>query len=232
MKLSGLALTFFLLIPMEAMDFRGQQSAAKSAAATAEQLPGDIHPITRNRFPPINPGELDENGKRLIAKVAAEGRAITEAGGPTSIRAHSPQVMEYADALNYYLRKNAGLEERLVELAILVTARAMDSKYEWHSHEKAALKAGLSQEIVDVVKFRKAITGMNEREAIVVQLGREAFGDRKVKSETFARALGVFGRQGLVNLVSLMADYSGTAMLLTTFDQQLPGGQVSTLPVP
>ena len=226
MKLLRGILTFLLMLAAGTAAVCGQQPSA------SEQLPKDIDPVTRNRFPPINPDELDDYGKQLIAKVAAEGRVITEAGGPTSIRAHSPHVMEFTDAVNYYLRNQAGIEPRLVELAILVAARAMDSRYEWNSHEKAALKAGLSQEIIDVVRYRKPIAGMSEKEAAIVQLGREALGNRKVSSDTFARALKIFGRTGLVNIVSLMADYASTAVLLTAFDQQLPAGQVSTLPVP
>jgi 4-carboxymuconolactone decarboxylase len=232
MKLSRGVLSCLPLIAAVSAMAYAQQSAGRPPATTTEQLPSDIDPVTRNRLPPINPEELDDYRKQLIAKVAAEGRVVTEAGGPSSIRVYSIHVFEPMDAVNYYLRKDAGFEPRIVELAILVAARAMDSRYEWNSHEKAALKAGLSQEIVDVVKFRKPIAGMNEKDAAIVQLGREALSDRKVSSETFARALKIFGRQGLVNLVSLMADYCATAMLLTTFDQHLPAGQPSTLPVP
>ena len=60
----------------------------------------------------------------------------------------------------------------------------------------------------------------------------EALGRRKVEPETFARALNLFGRQGIVNVVSLMSHYAATAVLLTTFDQQLRPGQAPLLPMP
>jgi len=53
-----------------------------------------------------------------------------------------------------------------------------------------------------------------------------------VSPDTFARALKLFGDKGIVDLVSLMGEYSATAALLTTFDQQLQPGQKPLLPVP
>ncbi len=45
------------------------------------------------------------------------------------------------------------------------------------------------------------------------------------------RALALFGRGQLVDLVSLMASYAGTAALLTAFDMQLPPGREPPLPM-
>jgi hypothetical protein len=42
------------------------------------------------------------------------------------------------------------------------------------------------------------------------------FSEHQVAADTFARALKLFGPQTLVNLVSLMGDYSATAALLNT----------------
>lgn len=219
-----------LLISTNTPVVSGQHTECGAIKEVDEQLPQDINPVSRNRVPPIKLEDFDDYGKQLLAKVAAEGRKIIGVGGTSAIRAYSPHVLESMDAVNYYLRKNSGIDLRLVELAILVTAREMDSGFVWTYHEKEGLKAGLSQEIVDVVKFRKPIAGMDEAEAAIVQLGREAFGDRKVSSDTFARALKIFGKQGLVDIVTLMGDYSATAILLFTFDQHLPPGEVSTLP--
>ena len=197
---------------------------------SAEQLPKDIDPITRNRLPSVKPEDLDDYGKKVAAEVTGEGRAVAEAGGPSAIRAHSPHVLDYMNTGNYYLRNQAGIEPKLVELTILVAARAMDNAYEWTSHERSALKAGLPQQTIDVIKYRKPVTGLGDKEAAIIALGREEFDHHQVSANTFATALKLFGKQGLVNLVSLMAHYSATAVLLTVFDQHLAAGQTSTFP--
>jgi 4-carboxymuconolactone decarboxylase len=82
------------------------------------------------------------------------------------------------------------------------------------------------------VKHRKDTSGLDKADAIVIELGREIFGARKVASATFARSLRLFGRRALVDLVALMGNYAGTAALLTTSDMQLDPGQPPPLPLP
>ena len=129
--------------------------------------------------------------------------------------------------LNVYLRRKSGLDPRLVELAILVTARELDSEYVWTAHEPAAQKAGLAQEIIDTVKYRRPSTTLGEKEAVVVQLGRDSISKHKVSSDTFARAVKLFGHQGVVNIVALIGDYAATAILLNVSDQHVRRRQVA-----
>ena len=67
---------------------------------------------------------------------------------------------------------------------------------------------------------------------VIITLGRETFGKRKVSSQTFARAIKLFGKEGLVNLVALMGNYAATAAMLCVMDMQLDDGpDVKVLPV-
>ena len=212
------------------------QGASGRRAATGEQsaasLPKDVYPDSRNRLPRVKREDLDEYGKKVYDEVAGqEGRSLG-VEGPTGIRLYSPAVAEYMNMGNQYLRYKSGLEPRLVELAILVSAREMDSQFEWNAHEAAGLKGGLDPKIIDIIKYRKSVAGIGEKEAAIIQLGREALGKHQVASDTFAQALKLFGTQGVVNVVTLMSHYSATATLLTTFDQQLPPGQKPLLPIP
>jgi hypothetical protein len=53
-----------------------------------------------------------------------------------------------------------------------------------------------------------------------------------VSSQTYARALKVFGERDLADFVDLMAQHAGDGALLTAFDQHLPAGQKPLLPIP
>jgi len=225
------ALLAVLIVAMGADLAFAQQSSATVVSTTSRALPADIDPESLNRLPRVRREDLDDAGKKVYDAVAGDGRLLG-LDGPIGIRMHSPPVSEYMTMGNQYLRFRAGIEPRLMELAILVVAREMDNQFEWTAHEPPALRAGLEQRIIDVVKFRLPPIGVGDREAAIIQLGREALGRRKVESETFARALQLFGRRGLVDVVSLMSHYAATAVLLTTFDQQLRPGQVPLLPLP
>jgi len=200
---------------------------APSSQTIATAFPKDIHLDTGNRLPEIKRDDLDEAAKKLY-----DTRRPGGAYGPGAIRLYSPSVEQYMSDLNDYLRHKSGLDPRLVELAILVTAREMDCEYVWTAHEPAGLKAGLSQETIDVVKYRKPLGGVGEKEATIIQLGRESIRKHQVSSETAAQALKQFGNQGLVNVASLMGDYASTAILLSTFDQHVRPSDKSLLPLP
>jgi 4-carboxymuconolactone decarboxylase len=177
-------------------------------------------------FPDIYPGET---GNRFPA---IKRDAVPDSFGPGAIRLYSPPLAEGMTGVNDYLRRKAGLEPRLVELAILVTAREMDCEYVWTAHEPAAQKAGLQQAIIDTVKYRRPLTTLGEKEAVIVQLGRDAISRHKVGSDTFARAVKQFGNQGVVNIVALMGDYAATTILLNAADQHVRPKDKSLLPIP
>src|SRR4030095_12383922 len=98
-------------------------------------------------------------------------------------------------------------------------------------HEPAAIRAGLEQSVIDVVKFNKDVTGLIEKDATVIRLGRALFRDHKVSSELWAKTVELFGRQGAVEITAVMGDYTMAAVMLTAVDQQLPPGREALLPI-
>ena len=193
--------------------------------------PDDVDPMSGCRLPLPRREDLDDAGQRTYDSLAERSSgSIRGLRGPGGILLHSPDLSRLTGPLNRYLRYEAGLGGRVRELAILATARELDSQFEWAAHEPEAIAEGISREIVEMIKNRKDTSGLDEADAIVIELGREIFGMRKVTSETFARALQQFGRRSLVDLVALMGNYAGTAALLTAFDMQLDPGQPPHLP--
>ncbi len=200
---------------------------------TSDGVSGDIDPRSGNRLPPPRREDLDERTRPIFDRLAnASGGSLAGLKGPGGIRLHSPRVAAPLHEVNQYLRTEAGIDTALRELAILVTARENECQFEWAAHEPAALAAGLAAEVIEVVRTRSDSGGLDETNSIVIRLGREIFGARRVVPETFAAALRLFGRRRLVDLVSLMGQYAATAAVLIAFDQQLRPGQEPPLPQP
>src|SRR5215469_1776240 len=196
--------------------------------------PKDVDPQSDCRLPLPKREELDEAGQRIYdSPVDPKGGSIKGLRGPGGILLHSPELSRYTRPLNCYLRHEAGLGGRVRELAILTTARELDSQFEWAAHEPEAIAEGIPREIIDIIKHRKDTSSLDEDEAdaIVIELGREIFGARKVTPATFARSLRQFGRRALVDLVALMGNYAGTAALPTAFEMQLDPGQAAPFPL-
>jgi len=195
-------------------------------------VPPDVDPESGCRLPLPKREELDREAQRVYDSLAAPGGgSLRGLKGPGGIMLHSPMLARYTRPLNHHLRHEAGLGPRVRELAILVTARALDSQFEWCAHEAEALRQGISPEIIDTIRYRGDTAALEEADRVVIELGREIFTARKVMPATYARALRQFGRRALVDLVALMGNYAGTAALLTAFDMQLDPGQTPLLPV-
>jgi 4-carboxymuconolactone decarboxylase len=209
------------------------QREEASKVPTMTTLPKDIYPESRSRLPLPKREALDEQGKRVYDSVLDPKRP-TLAGfqGPAGIWLHSPRVGEPFREMNRILRNEVLLAPALRELAILVTAREFDSQFEWTAHEPVALKEGLDPKVLDVVKFRGPVPAVPEKEAAIIAFGRELFRDRKVRAETYAHMVRVFGQAAVVNITALMANYAFTAVMLTAFDQQLHEGRTPLLPLP
>jgi 4-carboxymuconolactone decarboxylase len=194
--------------------------------------PDDIDPQSQCRLPLPRRDELDAEGQRIYDSLAdPTGGSLRGLRGPGGIHLHSPDLARHNRPLNRYLRQEAGLGGRLRELVILVTARELDSQFEWAAHEAEALREGLAPEVVETIRHRRDTGQLDEADAVVIVLGREIFTARQVSSATFARALALFGRRKLVDLVALMGNYAATAALLTAFDMQLDADQPPPLPV-
>ena len=194
--------------------------------------PEDIDPRSGCRLPLPNREELPPDAQRIYDTLAdPQGGTLRGLRGPGGIMLHSPELSRHSRPLNHYLRHEAGLGGRVRELAILVTARALDSQFEWAAHEAEALRQGISPEIIEIVREGGNTAGLAAADAIVIELGREIFVARRVTPDTYRRALGQFGRRLLIDLVALMGNYAATAALLTAFDMQLDPGHQLPLPV-
>lgn len=210
-----------LLLPATSAVSEQGASAAGSGRETGGVLPKDVYQDSRSRLPLIKLDELNEQGRKDYAAAAASS-PTGRPEGVAAIRLHRSGVD---------VRWDAAIGRRLTELAILTTARELDQPYEWSLHEMEALSVGLEPAVVDLVRHRKPLTGVGEREAAIIQFGRE-LGRHKVTAATYARAFKLFGKTSLVDVVDLMAQYTATAANLTAANQWMPPQMAQFLPLP
>jgi 4-carboxymuconolactone decarboxylase len=192
--------------------------------------PADIDPQSGFRLPLPKREDLDEVGQRAFDRASTPGKTIVGLRGPSGIHLYSPKTVDAHNVMNRYLRFEV-FDAKTREIAILTVAREMDSQFEWAAHEPEALKEGVPQQIVDVIKYRKSTAGLDETYAAIIELGRQIFHDHKVTSAAFARVKALLPPNKLVELVLLMGNYAATAALLCAFDMQVPEGK-PLLPVP
>jgi hypothetical protein len=191
-------------------------------AGAQTQLPPDIHPVTLSRLPPVTPEDLDEEGRRLLA----ERESYTPGPGPTHITVYSPRERY----LGIPTGENSPIGARNFQLAVLIAAREIDQQYEWSAHEPAGRRQGLEQSVIDVVKYDRDVTGLSDKDATMITFGRTLLREHRVGSDLWQSMVSHFGRQGTVDVMSIMGDYLRVGIMLNAVDQQLPPGREALLP--
>src|SRR6266581_5203611 len=143
----------------------GQSGKGAQAPARSATLPSDIQPDSLTRLPVVKREPMHENGKKAYDLNAGGPGKIAQPTGPGAIALYSPGAAEPLRRLNAYLRRDGNiLGNPLTELAILVASREVDQQYVWSAHEPAALRAGIAQPVIDVIKYGKEVSGVGEKE--------------------------------------------------------------------
>ncbi|MEY4641138.1 MAG: hypothetical protein RLZZ227_1132 [Pseudomonadota bacterium] len=199
-------------------------------AQVPRELPPDIDPVSLARVPLAERSAMDAEGQAVYDKVAGVDRT-TPLIGPAGVSLHMPKVAQAMDILNQYLRYDSIIGRRYIETAVLVAAREFDQQYEWTFHEGAALTEGAPQATVNAIKFDQSLAGLEEKDRLIIQYGREIFRDHHLSAETWAQTVTAFTQQGALEIAAIMGDYLLAAVLLHAVDQQLPADMAPTMPV-
>jgi len=137
---------------------------------------------------------------------------------PQSMHMYVPEIARCSNDLSDSLRYRSHLSDHDTELAIITAAREMDCDYVWSGHSKAALKAGVRPEAIDIVANLGSLDGLTEQEAVIVRFGREVIGDHKLSQEAFDAAVGRFGGANTIVLGALMGHYTMMSCTLIATD--------------
>mgnify|MGYP006417738983 FL=1 len=207
-------------------------------AVAAVDLADDIFTDSLARLPQVRRESLDASGQEAFDTYVSPGTGYeTGLRGPIGKWMHSPELAKAMFDVRQRVRYGSDRDQRLTELTIISVAREINNQYEYTAHEPLAKAAGLEQEIIDAVRFRKPIeesrniAGFGETEEVIVRFAREVISEEKVSSETFARAIDIFGEEGVMDLTGLIGYYSFVAITLKAFDVQRPVGSDLLLPL-
>lgn len=179
------------------------------------------------RMPRIPPERMTEAQKQAAAEIAAGPRG--ELRGPFIALLRSPELMSRVQKVGEYLRFGCPVERRLMEMATLMAARHWTSQYEWQSHYRHAMKAGLAPAVADAIAEGRRPGTMAEDEETVYELITESLHNRGVSDATYARAVARFGESGVVDLVAVTGYYLMLAMVLNMARVPLPAGREAEL---
>jgi 4-carboxymuconolactone decarboxylase len=174
------------------------------------------------RIAPLSPGSMTDQQKRVYDAIVSGPRGGVR--GPLAVWLHRPELANYAQALGQYCRFETSLPPRLSELAILTTARAWNSEFEWAAHKPIALKAGVSAEIVEAIRSGQDPNFENEDEACVYTFSKTLHAERSIGDALYARTVSALGDEAVVDLTAVLGYYTLISMTINVFDVAPPNG--------
>jgi 4-carboxymuconolactone decarboxylase len=175
------------------------------------------------RIDPIPLDEMTAEQKRINDEIAGT-RGGGAAKGPFALWLRTPELADKANLFGSHLRHETSVPQRLVELAVLVIARTYTAQYEWYAHEKYVEKVGLDPAIADAIRERREPVIEKDDEKIVYRVAKELSHDRSLSDTTYAKAVEVLGEQTVLDLVTIIGFYTMVAVVLVSFDVDIPDG--------
>jgi 4-carboxymuconolactone decarboxylase len=187
-------------------------------AFTAAAFALPLAAAAQERYPALNPEQLSPQQKAYIENLQKPPRNNTTAlkNPPFKVYMRSPELANKLEAVSDYVRWGTGLEPRLTELAIMITARQWSSQWIWRGHYRAAVRGGLDPSVGADIAAGRRPTKMKGDEEILYNYAMELYRDRAVSDTSYAAAVKQFGEKGLIDLVATMGYYDTVAMTLIT----------------
>ena len=158
-----------------------------------------------------------------LDKMSSAQRAVADAitsgprqglRGPFNAWLRSPVLADRLQKVGEYIRFNTSLDKRVNEMAIIMTAQAWGSQYEWYAHAPLAIKAGLDPAVVAAIGAGRKPEQMKDDEAVVWEFTTQLRRDHAVDDAIYAKALEKFGEQGIMDLIAVNGYYDVVSMTL------------------
>jgi 4-carboxymuconolactone decarboxylase len=137
--------------------------------------------------------------------------------GPFNAMLFAPAVGHALQELGAAIRFRTHLSPRIREMAILVVAQAWDSGYERVSHEPIGREAGLTDPEIEALRVGDDPKFGDDTEQVAYSVARALTGPADLDDEEYAAALGTLGKEGLVELSTLVGYYATLALQLRIF---------------
>lgn len=182
------------------------------------------------RIPLPTPDTLTPEQRAVHDRVVSGPRG--QLRGPLRAALYNPELADRWQALGELLRYRTSLPPRLSELAILVTAQACQSPFEWYAHRLEGEKAGLEAPLLDALQQGAEPPGLAGDDALVWRFAHELNRLRSVSDATYAATLARFGARTVVELTALVGYYTMVAMTLNAHEIPLPEGVEPAFPLP
>jgi 4-carboxymuconolactone decarboxylase len=180
--------------------------------------------MTEERFSPLTLDEMNP-GQKVMAEYILKTRGSLRA---FEMLLRSPELGNRMQAVGEYIRYKNSISQEIIEIAILLVAKKLNSRFEWYEHQRISAQLGLDPKIVDAI-CRGDRPILTDDEAVVYDFSCEVLETLHASDEVYNRVVRRFGEIGVVDLSCTLGYYYALAILLNIGRYQLPPGVSSPL---
>lgn len=173
------------------------------------------------RFPAVNMDQLSPEQQALVDQISAGPRGGVR--GPFLPLLQHPELATRVQALGEHLRYRASIDQSLIELAILVTARRWNCQYEWFAHSRIAhTTTDLAHDVIEAVRQGMPPSSATAHQLLVYELASTLHTDGRLPDRLFNAAVQAFGYPGVLDLICTCGYYTTIGMVLNVAQIPLP----------
>ena len=174
--------------------------------------------------------EVRPDGLGELGGAGASGEV--GAGGPNlwTVYVHLPEIMGPIRELHEQVHVNPRISQKLVHFIIMIVARHWTNDI-WITHEDDAIKEGLGRDTVTALEAGRYPPNMAEDEQVAYDFCIELLETQRVSDATYARAVAMFGEEGVVQTAVTVGLYSYLSLAVNmAYPESAPGGRLAPFP--
>lgn len=134
---------------------------------------------------------------------------------------NNPGVAAKVSALGEHLRFHGTLPNAVRELAIIRYAVRLGAGYEWSHHQRPAMLAGVSRDVIDAVTAGAVPDVLPDASRAVIEAVDAVFAKRSIPEDVQQRIIAAHGTAGVVEVVALCGLYALISYMVFAFDIEL-----------
>lgn len=167
-----------------------------------------------SRLPPLDPSNMTAEQKRVHDEIAGARKTVR---GPFPMWLRNPKLADHANQFGVALR-DSSIGRRIFELAVITVCRAWSVQYAWSSHAPQAELAGVSPDVIAAIRNNLTPDFVRDDERVAYLVASEIMATKELSKSTYDKAVGQFGEQGTVELISTIGYYAMVGIFLKSFD--------------
>jgi 4-carboxymuconolactone decarboxylase len=142
--------------------------------------------------------------------------------GPSTVLLHRPELAPPVYDIGDYFRGRSLVPAKLRLLGVLVAARERQGEFVWAAQVEAALRAGVAEAIIDLIRQRAAPSRFPVEEGEVIAYAEQLLRTNRVDQATFDALRDRHGTPWLIELTVVIGYYAMLSGVVSAFEVPPP----------